>query len=158
MHASDTSGETPASVSTPAPSKHAKRITPGAALGPVAFGPNGVVIKDTSAKGDGGVHLPWDAVFPAVTAGLAWPVLMPVYFILLVAIVGQTPGMMISGLRVVRTDFRRPGPLQTIWRYVVAAMLWPFIMLLSPFSRVYVHDFLSGTRLIKNERALARMI
>ncbi|MHB1551131.1 MAG: hypothetical protein ACYCX6_08075 [Vulcanimicrobiaceae bacterium] len=35
--------------------------------------------------------------------------------------------------------------------------LWWLAMLLSPFSRIYVHDALSGTRLIKSERVLARI-
>jgi hypothetical protein len=111
---------------------------------------------DQTAITIGRLHIPWD-VLPAIGGSATLPVLMPLYFILLVTIVGQTPGMMISGLRVVRTDFKRPSPWQTIWRYAVAGFLFWLIIPLSPFSRVYIHDSLSGTRLIKNERVLARM-
>lgn len=86
----------------------------------------------------------------------AKPLWLALYSALLVALVGQTPGMLITGLRVVRTDFTSPSLAQSIWRYLAFMFLWPVIVLLSPFSRVYVHDKLSYTRVIKTERVLAR--
>lgn len=78
------------------------------------------------------------------------------YYPVLVALVGQTPGMLIAGLRVVRTDFGRVGFGQALWRYIVLfSMIW-YIAPLSPFSRIFANDKWSGTRLIKTERALAR--
>jgi len=79
-----------------------------------------------------------------------------VYSTALVALVGQTPGMLIAGLRVVRTDFGRVGFAQALWRYVLLVLLFWYILPLSPFSRVYASDKWSGTRVIKNERVLAR--
>ncbi|HKU67078.1 MAG TPA: RDD family protein [Candidatus Baltobacteraceae bacterium] len=79
-----------------------------------------------------------------------------VYCALLVTLVGQTPGMLIAGLRVVRSDFGRVGFGQAIWRYVLLLVLFWYIAPLSPFSRVYANDKWSGTRLIKTERVLAR--
>ncbi|MDQ2679785.1 MAG: RDD family protein [Candidatus Eremiobacteraeota bacterium] len=79
-----------------------------------------------------------------------------VYLALVVAITGQSFGMMIAGLRVVRTDFGRPGIAQTIWRYAIVLLLWWFILPLSFFSRIYLHDRISKTRLVKAERAVAR--
>jgi len=92
----------------------------------------------------------------ALTGWAALPMSMLLYFSVLVAVAGQTPGMMIAGLRVVRSDFGRPGIMQTIWRYIVAVTLAPISFLMSPFTRVLLHDRWSGTRLIKSERLLAR--
>jgi Zn-dependent protease with chaperone function len=82
-----------------------------------------------------------------------------VYLALLVAVAGQSFGMMIAGVRVVTTDFRKPGVWQTIWRYALVMALWPVIALLSPISRrIMLHDQLSGTRLITVERVTARSL
>jgi uncharacterized RDD family membrane protein YckC/Zn-dependent protease with chaperone function len=78
------------------------------------------------------------------------------YCALLVGLVGQTPGMLIAGLRVVRSDFGRAGLGQAIWRYVLLLLFFWYIIPLSPLSRVYANDKWSGTRLIKTERVLAR--
>jgi uncharacterized RDD family membrane protein YckC/Zn-dependent protease with chaperone function len=78
------------------------------------------------------------------------------YCAILVALVGQTPGMLIAGLRVVRSDFGRVGLAQAIWRYVLLLFMFWYIIPLSPFSRVYANDKWSGTRVIKTERVLAR--
>lgn len=80
------------------------------------------------------------------------------YCAVLVALVGQTPGMLIAGLRVVRTDFGRVGFAQALWRYAIALALCWYIVPLSPFSRVFANDKWSGTRLIKTERVLARAV
>lgn len=78
------------------------------------------------------------------------------YCALLVGLVGQTPGMLIAGLRVVRSDFGRAGIGQSIWRYMLLLFFFWYIIPLSPISRVYANDKWSGTRLIKTERVLAR--
>jgi uncharacterized RDD family membrane protein YckC len=65
--------------------------------------------------------------------------------------------MMIAGLRVVRTDFKAPGLGRALWRYLIAWLLWPFILCLAPFmSKLMLHDRWSGTRLIRAERIMAR--
>ena len=64
--------------------------------------------------------------------------------------------MMVIGLKVVTTNFGKPGILQSLWRYALGLVLSWIIIPLSPFSRVYLHDKLSGTRIIKTERVLAR--
>lgn len=79
-----------------------------------------------------------------------------IYSALLVGLVGQTPGMLVAGLRVVRSDFGRVGFGQAIWRYFLLLFMWWYIVPLSPFSRVYANDKWSGTRIIKGERMLAR--
>jgi uncharacterized RDD family membrane protein YckC len=85
--------------------------------------------------------------------------LLAVYLTVLVAVVGQTFGMMIMGLRVVTRDFRRPGIFRTIFRYLIAAVLWPLIAIISPFAhRVYLHDKFTSTRVITVERLMARML
>lgn len=89
--------------------------------------------------------------------GVLMPVEMCLYFGLLVGIAGQTPGMMITGLRVVRTDFRKPGIAQSLTRYIVGLLLCWWIFPASPFSRLYLHDRISKTRTIKTERVLARV-
>jgi Zn-dependent protease with chaperone function len=81
------------------------------------------------------------------------------YLALLVAVAGQTFGMMIAGVRVVTSDFRKPGIWLTIWRYTIAFMLCPLIIVLSPFlRRVMLHDYLSNTRLVTVERVTARSL
>lgn len=94
-----------------------------------------------------------------VAAATSWttvPIWLGVYSLLLVALVGQTPGMLVAGLRVVRPDFRAPSLGQCVWRYVIAVLLWPVIIVLSPFSPICLHDKWSYTRVIKTERVLAR--
>lgn len=78
------------------------------------------------------------------------------YSIALTSLVGQTPGMLIAGLRLVRSDFGKTTFGQALWRYVLLLFLCWYIVPLSPFSRVYANDKWSGTRLIKTERVLAR--
>ncbi|HET9096549.1 MAG TPA: RDD family protein [Candidatus Baltobacteraceae bacterium] len=78
------------------------------------------------------------------------------YSIVLTSLIGQTPGMLIAGLRLVRSDFGKVTFGQAFWRYTVLLLMFWYIVPLSPFSRVYVSDKWSGTRLIKTERVLAR--
>ena len=81
----------------------------------------------------------------------------PVYLAVLVAIAGQSFGMMICGLRVVTVDFRRPGIWRTIGRYAIEGPLVALVILLSLiWRRVLLHDKLTGTRVVKVERILAR--
>ena len=81
----------------------------------------------------------------------------PVYLAILVAIAGQSFGMMICGLRVVTVDFRRPGIWRTIGRYAIEGPLAFLVIVLSLFwRRVLLHDKLTGTRVVKVERILVR--
>ena len=83
-------------------------------------------------------------------------ILVALYLAILVGLVGQSLGMMITGLRVVTTDFRPPGIWRSVWRYAVGMCLWPLIVGASPIMRkLMLHDRLSGTRLITSERILA---
>lgn len=85
--------------------------------------------------------------------------LLTVYLAVLVAVVGQTVGMMIMGLRVVTRDFRRPGIFRTLFRYLIAAVIWPLIAILSPFAqRIYLHDRFTSTRVIAVERLMVRAV
>ena len=82
---------------------------------------------------------------------------LALYLAILVGLVGQSLGMMITGLRVVRTDFSPPGIWRALWRYAIGWVLWLPILMVSPIMRrVMIHDRLSGTRLITSERILAR--
>jgi uncharacterized RDD family membrane protein YckC len=134
---------------TAPPGKHGRSTSPRTVtMGPLIVKPGrGVVL--------GGVELSPQQVASA-TGWVAMPMWLALYSGLLVALVGQTPGMLITGLRVVRTDFRAPSLAQSAWRYTLVLVLWPVIVLLSPFSRVCLHDKLSYTRVIKTERVLAR--
>ncbi len=83
---------------------------------------------------------------------------LAVYLALLVSVAGQTFGMTIAGLRVVTPDFKRPGLWRIVWRYFVVFCIWWLIAFLSIFwRRILLHDRLSGTRVVKVERALARV-
>lgn len=98
------------------------------------------------------------------TPGIHWSVNLDpgpltafvLYNILLVAIAGQTFGMMIVSVRVTNAQFGRPGLLQVIWRYVIAAPLFVLSVLWPGFWRVELHDRASGTRLVGLERTLQR--
>jgi Zn-dependent protease with chaperone function/uncharacterized RDD family membrane protein YckC len=82
---------------------------------------------------------------------------VPAYLAILVGLTGQSFGMMITGLRVVTTDFRPPGIWRSVWRYAVALFLWVPAVMLAPFGRhILLYDRLSGTRLVRAERILAR--
>jgi hypothetical protein len=81
----------------------------------------------------------------------------PVYLTLLVVFAGQTFGMMITGLRVVTTDFRKPSVGRTIWRYIIVFLAWWLVVVLSFFwRRILLHDRLTKTRVVKVERVIAR--
>lgn len=83
--------------------------------------------------------------------------LTALYLFASVSLIGQSFGMMIAGVRVVRTDFTQPGVWQCLWRYILAAALSPLIIVMSFFNRrIMLHDRWSKTRLITAERALAR--
>jgi hypothetical protein len=105
-----------------------------------------------------GENVPLNAsTLAAAPAGLGFPFWFPVYLALLVIVAGQTLGMMISGLRVVTIDFRKPGVLRTIARYVIVGLLWWLIVPFSLFwRRILLHDRWTGTRLVKVERVVAR--
>jgi len=82
----------------------------------------------------------------------------PIYLALLVIFAGQTFGMMIAGLRVVTTDFRKPSIARTIARYLIVAFLWWLIAALSlVWRRVLLHDRWTATRVVKVERVIARV-
>jgi hypothetical protein len=100
--------------------------------------------------------LNWNQVRSNLT-GTFLPFEVCLYFGLLVGLTGQTPGMMVIGLKVVTVNFGKPGVLQSLWRYALGLVFSWLIIPLSPFSRVYFHDKFSGTRLIKTERVLARV-
>ncbi len=143
------STETPSPPSRHATSSQSRAAGPPTQIGPFTFQP------DSS----GSVSMRYDLksfIEQNTTAWWAQPLWLAVYSALLIALVGQTPGMLILGLRVVRTDFTSPSAMQSVWRYLVLMFLWPLIVALSPFSRIWVHDKLSLTRVIKTERVLAR--
>ncbi len=81
----------------------------------------------------------------------------PFYLALLVIVAGQTFGMMIAGLRVVTTDFRKPGIARTAMRYlIVFAIWWAIVPLSFVWRRILLHDRWTGTRVVKVERVIAR--
>jgi uncharacterized RDD family membrane protein YckC len=83
--------------------------------------------------------------------------LTALYLWLLVGVAGQSFGMMITGLRVVTTDFKPPGLVRALWRYLIGWVLWPLILCCMPFMpKLMLHDRWSGTRLIRAERIMAR--
>ena len=86
--------------------------------------------------------------------GFATTLVFFIYSAILVGVSGQTLGMMIMELRVVTTDFSRPTPLQSLWRYVVAFASAMFaIAAIGFFVRVHPHDRLSRTRLVRARKA-----
>ena len=123
---------------------------------------NSDVISVTSDAGDKpvkmavhGVHIATPAIFQAgsETASIVLGVLL--YSALLVALTGQTLGMMVMELRVVTTRYRRPTIAQTAWRYASgAASLVTAVALVGLFMRIHPHDDLSRTRLVRGRSAV----
>jgi Zn-dependent protease with chaperone function/uncharacterized RDD family membrane protein YckC len=80
-----------------------------------------------------------------------------IYSAILVALTGQTLGMMVMELRVVTTKYRRPTIAQTLWRYVTGGVsLITTLALVGFFMRIHPHDYLSRTRLVRGRSAAAR--
>ena len=92
----------------------------------------------------------------AASAGSLAAIGFIVYCAILVTLVGQTPGMLVAGLRVVRTDFGKVSLWQALWRYTLVVIFCWYIVPMSAFSRIFLNDKWSGTRVIKSERMLAR--
>jgi uncharacterized RDD family membrane protein YckC len=95
---------------------------------------------------------------PVIKIGAKSIFVFVVFFIysgLLVAVGGQTLGMTVMDVRVVRTtDFSRPGILQSLWRYACAFMsAMSSVALVGFFMRIHPHDRLSGTRLVSGRKA-----
>jgi RDD family len=141
---------TPAPGASPAP-------TPEATIGPLTFSDQGVGMNVMGSD----VPLSFDGIAGFVGKAIArlgfffW---FPVYLAALVIVAGQTFGMMIAGLRVVTTDFAKPGIARTIFRYLVVFLLWWLIVPLSfVWRRILLHDRWSRTRLVKVERVVARI-
>ena len=81
----------------------------------------------------------------------------PAYLALLVIVAGQTFGMMIVGLRVVTTDFRKPSIWRILARYFIVFCLWWLIVPLSLiWRRILLQDRWTDTRVVKVERVVAR--
>jgi uncharacterized RDD family membrane protein YckC len=77
-----------------------------------------------------------------------------VYSALLVGLGGQTLGMTVMDVRVVTTDFGKPGIVQSLWRYAIAfcSAITSFAIV-GFFMRIHPHDRLSGTRLVGGRKA-----
>jgi hypothetical protein len=120
-------------------------------IGPVHIDDNGVTIAPARTTG-----LDLDEI-GKIIGDLGIYLWLPMYLAILVAVAGQTFGMMITGLRVVTVDFRRPGVARTILRYAIEGLLFLPIMAMSLiWRRILLHDRLTGTRVVKVERILAR--
>jgi len=73
-----------------------------------------------------------------------------IYVIVLVAIAGQSFGMMVMDLRVVTERFTRVGLWRTLARYVVGALTFGFVYgFFRIFARVQPFEKISGTRLVQ---------
>lgn|GEM_PF-457889 len=131
--------------------------TDEAVVGPLTISDQGVGIKV------GGQSVPFSAdSLVAFVAGfiqrLGFFFWFPVYLALLVMVAGQTFGMMITGLRVVTTDFRKPSIARTIGRYLIVFLVWWLIVPSSlVWRRVLLHDRWTKTRVVKVERVVARL-
>jgi Zn-dependent protease with chaperone function/uncharacterized RDD family membrane protein YckC len=77
-----------------------------------------------------------------------------VYSALLVAIGGQTLGMTVMDVRVVTTNFTKPGIVQSLWRYSIAFMTtMTSLALIGFFMRIHPHDRFSRTRLVSARKS-----
>jgi len=95
-------------------------------------------------------HSHWHATFTGLhglnSDTLQWIVFF-VYVVVLVGIAGQTFGMMILGMRVVRADMGNVGLGRALWRYAVFVLTLPF-GIFRIFGRIQPFEKWSGTRLV----------
>ena len=93
---------------------------------------------------------------PALQLGAHGFVTLAVFFIYsaaLVALSGQTLGMMVMELRVVTVRYARPSIVQAFWRYTAAfGSALTAIALAGFFVRVHPHARLSRTRLVRGRK------
>jgi uncharacterized RDD family membrane protein YckC len=94
----------------------------------------------------GGLHPAWLA---DTLAGAGWTVAVGVYFVGFWSLAGQTPGLALMQLRVVRGDGEPPGLGRSLVRFVglVVSMLVIVGMLIALFDerRRALQDFVAGT-------------
>ncbi len=159
-HLSDTTAAVSPGVkiAPPPPPKPLPTATGEAQVGPFVLNDLGIGIK----LGSGAVQpISVDALANFVSAfvrRLGFFFWFPLYLAVLVIFAGQTFGMMIAGLRVVTTDFRKPSIARTIVRYlIVFAVWWAIVPLSFIWRRVLLHDRLTKTRVVKVERVVARL-
>jgi Zn-dependent protease with chaperone function len=128
-----------------------------AQIGPFVLNDSGLSLKANGAE----QSLSADAVAGFVGAfirRLGFFFWFPFYLAVLVIVAGQTFGMMITGLRVVTTDFRKPSIARTIARYIIVFFVWWAIVPLSfIWRRILLHDRWTKTRVVKVERVVARL-
>ncbi|HEY1976001.1 MAG TPA: RDD family protein [Candidatus Baltobacteraceae bacterium] len=151
----DRKGKSAVTITTPAPTAQpTATASPTPTATPFRVGPfsideaNGLMLEGVPLSSEGVAR--W-------LNGLGFYFWFPIYLGVLVAIAGQSFGMMITGLRVVTTDFHKPRVAQTIVRYLMVGFLWWLIIAVSLFKRrVLLHDRWTKTRLVKVERVVAR--
>jgi hypothetical protein len=137
---------------TSAPSSTTQSTTTAMKWGPFMLSPEGVFVNLHGTP----VPLTAESLIDALPH-LGVSFWLPVYLAALVIVSGQSFGMLITGLRVVTTDFQRPGVLRTIGRYAIVLVAWWLIVALSFFwRRILLHDRLTGTRVVKVERVTVR--
>jgi len=125
--------------------------------------PNADGVQKIKATTEGGVRDSLWRFLGVFHTGEAWTVLpfggLPqefmVYSFILVALSGQTLGMMILAVKVTTTRFHRPPIWLALWRALISP-LGIFTFLLGPLARIELHDRLSGTRVVRLERTFER--
>ncbi|HVA33541.1 MAG TPA: RDD family protein, partial [Candidatus Baltobacteraceae bacterium] len=144
-------GKTHAAIGTAAPTPTPSPHETTAAVGPFILGQQSIGLNVD------GKSVPLDQALALPFQRLGFWFWFPFYLAVLVILAGQTFGMMIAGLRVVTTDFRKPSIARVVARYVIVFLLWWLIAALSFFRRrVLLHDRWTKTRLVKVERVVAR--
>ncbi|MDQ6930983.1 MAG: M48 family metalloprotease [Candidatus Eremiobacteraeota bacterium] len=78
-----------------------------------------------------------------------------IYSFVLIALGGQTLGMMVLAVKVTTPRFGRPPIWTALWRALVSP-LGILTFVLGPFARIELHDRLSGTRVVPLERTFER--
>ena len=106
-------------------------------------------MKDVAAQLPPNVHVATHWSLLPGTA-LFGNLILFIYVIVLVAIAGQSFGMMVMDLRVVTERFTRVGLWRTLARYVVGALTFGFVYgFFRIFARVQPFEKISGTRLVQ---------
>lgn len=123
-------------------------------VGPLTIADNGESRAPTFTIG-GWSFTPQALIDPSHTTGKSFWFCL--YMAVLVATAGQSFGMMIAGLRVVTTDFQRPGIPRVLARYALIMFLWPLIAVCGLiWRRILLHDSWTKTRVVMVERVIAR--
>ncbi len=127
----------------------ADKDTPSWMVGVMNVASNAVSSGSSTTLNNGHTHVTF-----ATGNGMMW-LAMTIYVVVLVSLIGQTFGMMVSDLRVVGVNRGRVGIARAIGRYLsLVVSLFAIVGWFGIFRRIQPYEKWSGTRLVSGSAAV----